>query len=136
MRMPALHLILAPIVTLFLSLSGCGVEPAPESAATSALTPVENSAAPSANTQAVSSEEDGPISGGHDPVDPQGLGKQCWVDCGVVNTGAASCPSRITGHGETTFLGGCGKACGKAEGDAASKLSAGCSLDNCTRRGC
>lgn len=119
---------------LALFLSGCGAEPAPQGTATPASAPAAVSDIAPAGTPAAVPDEDGPPGGG--PTDPHGLGKHCWVDCAVTNNGAMSCPARVTGYGETTFLGGCQKACRKAEGDAASKLGAGCSLDNCSRRGC
>jgi hypothetical protein len=50
--------------------------------------------------------------------------------------GATSCPPNIGGFGNTTFLGGCNKACRKAEGDAASKLPAGCVINTCSFSGC
>ncbi len=109
-------------------LVGCGAAPAGDPATQQAAL----------TTPAPAPTDDDTIGGGSGPTDPTALGKQCWVDCSVYKSDPAGpvCPGRVTGYGKTTFLGGCGKACTHAEGDAASKLAAGCSLDNCTRRGC
>ncbi len=64
------------------------------------------------------------------------LGKSCTAVCTVINLSATSCPTSIAGQGETTFLGGCGKACRKADGDAASKLPPGCAIYTCSHSGC
>ena len=131
MQIRTLRNSLVALGALALLLVGCGAEtgsePAAQPAALSTLGP-----APTAPT------DDDPSGGGGGSTDPTALGKQCWVDCAVVKSdpGGPVCPVRVTGYGKTTFLGGCGKACTHAEGDAASKLVAGCSLDNCTRRGC
>lgn len=67
----------------------------------------------------------------------QALGKQCYANCTVAKVDAsAECPSTISGYGETTFLGGCKKACRKARGDASSKLPSGCVINNCNTSGC
>lgn len=63
-------------------------------------------------------------------------GKKCWATCTVINVGAGSCPVTMGGYGNTTFLGGCNKACNKAKGDAASKLLPGCVINNCSFSGC
>jgi hypothetical protein len=64
------------------------------------------------------------------------LGKSCTAICTVINLSATSCPASIAGQGETTFLGGCGKACNKADGDASSKLPPGCAIYTCSHSGC
>lgn len=64
------------------------------------------------------------------------LGKKCWATCTVSNYGGGSCPATVVGYGNTTFLGGCNKACNKAEGDAASQLPPGCVLYSCNLSGC
>ena len=130
MQIRTLRNSLVALGALALLLVGCGAEtgsePAAQPAALSTLGP-----APTAPT------DDDPSGGGGGSTDPTALGKQCWVDCSVKQWDPmVSCPVRVNGYGKTTFLGGCGKACTHAEGDAASKLTAGCSLDNCTRRGC
>ena len=66
----------------------------------------------------------------------QAQGKRCNASCSVVSVGASSCPTFIGGTGNTTFLGGCDKACRKAEGDAASKLPPGCAIHTCDFSGC
>jgi hypothetical protein len=67
---------------------------------------------------------------------PQALGKECYVTCTVQNLGSGVCPPTVAGYGSTSFLGGCGKACRKAEGDAKSKLPPGCIINSCDRSGC
>lgn len=128
------------LATLALLTLGCGAEPVAhhgnanqlETALSAPETP-KNSVANDQNEVV----EDDEVEQNGTVADPRGLlGKKCYADCNVVNTGAPSCPSRINGFGETTFLGGCAKACRKARGDAASKLPTGCSLGNCSTTGC
>jgi len=69
-------------------------------------------------------------------TDPTAFGKRCYATCSVVSVGATSCPPNISGFGSTSFLGGCNKACRKAQGDAASKLPAGCAINACNFSGC
>lgn len=65
------------------------------------------------------------------------LGKSCWATCTVQNVDPnVWCPSTISGYGSTSFLGGCTKACNKADGDAASKLPPGCVIYSCSHSGC
>ncbi|WP_437502480.1 hypothetical protein [Sorangium sp. So ce1099] len=66
----------------------------------------------------------------------QALGKECNVSCTVQNLGSGECPPTVAGYGSTSFLGGCGKACRKAEGDAMSKLPPSCAIYTCDRSGC
>lgn len=125
------------LATVALCFFGCGAEPEQNQRdvyqqKTEVLAPVNTLA----NEQERGNEED-IVEENSASTDPRGLlGKKCYADCSVVNTGAPSCPSRINGFGETTFLGGCAKACRKARGDAASKLPTGCSLGNCSTTGC
>lgn len=67
----------------------------------------------------------------------QQQGKVCYASCTVQQIDpAVTCPSTISGYGNTTFLGGCNKACDKARGDASSKLPAGCVINQCSHSGC
>jgi hypothetical protein len=68
---------------------------------------------------------------------PQNLGKTCHAMCTVAKIDPnAWCPATMAGTGRTTFLGGCNKACNKADGDAASKLPPGCVIYQCNHTGC
>lgn len=125
------------LATVSICLLGCGAEPEQNQ---HTANPSDIAVSVPANTIANELEgrsEADAADGDGAATDPHGLlGKKCYADCSVVNTGAPSCPSRINGFGETTFLGGCAKACRKARGDAASKLPTGCSLGNCSTTGC
>ncbi|KYF79884.1 hypothetical protein BE20_40995 [Sorangium cellulosum] len=67
---------------------------------------------------------------------PLALAKECEVTCTVQKLGPGECPPTVAGHGFTKFLGGCGKACEKARGDARSQLPPGCSIYSCSSSGC
>ncbi len=112
-------------------LLGCGAAlEVPETTAnTSAAATGVTTGVQTANATAAASGENG-------GTDPAAFGKRCYATCSVVSVGAASCPANIGGFGNTTFLGGCNKACRKAEGDAASKLPPGCALYTCNFSGC
>jgi hypothetical protein len=127
MKRCSLLLSLCSLVAL--SAAGCGTEepdaqaPADPSGVTS---PAPDTAeAPGTGTSA---DVDG---------DVQQQGKVCYASCTVQRVDpAVTCPSTISGYGNTTFLGGCNKACDKARGDASSKLPAGCVINQCSHSGC
>ncbi|WP_437620341.1 hypothetical protein [Sorangium sp. So ce1151] len=96
---------------------------APEGESGEAEAPAEDSAAEDGTSEDVGSAQ-------------QALGKECNVSCTVQNLGSGVCPPTVAGYGSTSFLGGCGKACRKAEGDAMSKLPAGCAIYSCDQSGC
>jgi hypothetical protein len=134
MQTRILGMILATFAMFFL---GCGAEPTPHQGTVAQLETTVSTPANSIANEQTGIVEEGDAEQDGSATDPHGLlGKKCYADCSVVNTGAPSCPSRINGFGETTFLGGCAKACRKARGDAASKLPTGCSLGNCSTTGC
>jgi hypothetical protein len=72
----------------------------------------------------------------HEEGKVEAMGKRCNASCSVVSVGGTSCPATIGGTGSTSFMGGCNKACNKAEGDAASKLPPGCAINVCNFSGC
>lgn len=120
---------------LFLFASSCGT-PATEPETDTRAAAVTQAAADTAQkgAQAAEQEEGGTLGTG--ATDPAGLGKRCWADCTVQADPGSMCPSNVGGYGNTTFLGGCNKACNKAQGDAASKLSPGCHIFRCSLTGC
>ena len=124
-------------ISLLVALSGCGTDAVEAEHSTSpAVVGPPSQTAPASVEQrvgeATSSEAGNQVAG---PIDPS-FGKRCYAACSVVSVGAPSCPASIGGFGNTTFLGGCNKACRKAEGDAASKLPAGCVINTCNFSGC
>jgi hypothetical protein len=129
-------------LTLLLVLAACGVDATDaEKAATSdsQVAAVSHFATTTSATNSTAAQEleTTEASGGTGgATDPTAFGKRCNASCSVVSVGAASCPTNIGGFGSTSFLGGCNKACRKAEGDAASKLPAGCVINNCSFSGC
>lgn len=133
--------IIASCAVLVFALSGCGadVNDAESALGVRAQDGIKTGLTASAASQPIeestsSTDARGGAAGG--PTDPAGFGKRCYATCSVVSVGAASCPPDIGGYGNTTFLGGCNKACGKAQGDAASKLPAGCVINTCSFSGC
>lgn len=134
--------IVASCVALFFAISGCGTDasvseyPADSHIQASAVS--SSSVPTSASSQSVEEDpnvtEPGDSPGG--ATDPTAFGKRCYATCSVVSVGAPSCPPNISGFGSTSFLGGCNKACRKAQGDAASKLPAGCAINACNFSGC
>ncbi|WP_143195641.1 hypothetical protein [Archangium sp. Cb G35] len=119
-------LFLSLFSVLCLSIAGCGgdersAEQQPSEPTTEEGTP------PVGSTEEQPEPGDGQV---------QAQGKQCWANCTVQSIGGGSCPATISGYGNTTFLGGCNKACNKAQGDAAAKLPAGCVINTCSFSGC
>jgi hypothetical protein len=111
---------------LCLSIAGCGGdEKSSEQQPSQPIT--EEAKPPVGSAEEQPESEDGQV---------HAQGKQCWASCTVQNIGGGSCPSTISGYGNTTFLGGCDKACNKAQGDATSKLPAGCVINSCSFSGC
>lgn len=119
-------LLLSLFSVLCLSIAGCGAEDKD-----SGTQPSEPAA--EEGTPPVGSAEEQPEPG---DGQVQAQGKQCWATCTVQSISGASCPATISGYGNTTFLGGCNKACNKAQGDATSKLPAGCVINSCSFSGC
>lgn len=122
---------------LFLFASSCGTA-ATEPETDTRAAAVTQAAADTAQKGAQAAEQEGvgPETGATGATDPAGLGKRCWADCTVQADPGAMCPSNVGGYGNTTFLGGCNKACNKAQGDAAAKLSPGCHIFRCSLTGC
>ena len=114
--------------------SGCVVEPESDPVEEVPVAEAEQAETGGADTSCDASQdelaEDAPEDQSFLP------GKQCWATCTVTNLGSGVCPATIGGYGRTTFLGGCGKACNKARGDAASKLPPDCVIYNCSYSGC
>lgn len=131
MKRCSLLLSLCALVTL--SSLGCGTEePSSQEQMPATTTPgADSSQEPGAATEpgtGSSAEEDERI---------RQQGKVCYATCTVQTIDpAVVCPSTISGYGNTTFLGGCDKACRQARGDAASKLPAGCVINQCSQSGC
>ena len=121
--------VLAFCTLLAFSIAGCGgVEESSRDAQTAEpSTENQPAAAPSEGTQGQEPQGEGEV---------QAQGKRCYAACSVVSVGASSCPASIGGTGSTSLFGGCNKACNKAEGDAASKLPAGCVINVCSFSGC
>lgn len=136
--MKRLSSFVASCAALLFALSGCGTDanelnPAVSSqsqTAASLTTTVESPQDPETTSTTDA------LGGGGGPTDPAGLGKRCYATCSVISVGTTSCPASMGGFGNTTFLGGCNKACRKAQGDAASKLPAGCVINTCNFSGC
>lgn len=130
-------LCLATFGTLSLMLAACGAdmsEPAPSATAQTPITGSQGGA--SVATSAASDEDRIATDGSGGATDPTAFGKRCYASCSVVSVGTTTCLPNIGGYGYTTFLGGCNKACGKAQGDAAAKLPAGCVINICSFSGC
>jgi hypothetical protein len=109
-------LLLPACAVLHLLLAGCGE-------ALAAWPPV--------NTAAAMEEDlDGSLSGGN-PFDAR-----CQAACSVVKTGAGMCPYTSAGHGSSSLLEGCARACGKAKEEAGVKIPPGCVVQTCEYSGC
>jgi hypothetical protein len=68
---------------------------------------------------------------------PQNLEKDCYAICTVTKINPnVWCPPMMAGTGFPTLLGGCQRACSRADSDAASKLPAGCVINQCSHSGC
>ncbi len=134
--------IVANCVALVFVLSACGTDL--NESERSADSPIQTSAvSPDGMTASAKSKPVSELSSVTEPgdsteevTDPTAFGKRCYATCSVVSVGAPSCPPNISGFGSTSFLGGCNKACRKAEGNAASKLPAGCAINACSFSGC
>jgi len=121
-------LLLSLCAALCLSAAGCGTgepdvdPPAGEQSAG------DQSGVGDAEQPGAGDSQDGPV---------EQMGKVCYAACTVQKIDpAAMCPATINGYGNTTFLGGCNKACSKAQGDAAAKLPPGCVISTCSFSGC
>lgn len=123
----------------FLALGGCGIEatePAPSGTNLGPSTTQSSSVSSLDEGGLGSASTTDPAPGTPGSTDPTAFGKRCNASCSVVNVGTGMCPATIGGYGSTSFLGGCNKACAKAQGDAASKLPSHCKIDTCSFSGC
>lgn len=132
--------IFASCVALFFALSGCGTDvnetEIPANSQVQAGSKAAHTESAADHQVAETAIITDALGGSGGTTDPAGFGKRCYASCSVVSVGAASCPPNMGGFGNTTFLGGCNKACGKAQGDAAAKLPAGCVINTCSFSGC
>src|SRR5689334_2229335 len=98
---------------IFAATPGCAVDATPPDAEEAEPIVAEDSS----DMASESAEIGGPEAASTDkePDDSGHLGKKCWATCTVQSYGGAVCPATTSGYGNTTFLGGCSKACNKAK---------------------